>query len=72
VHNKGGAMRATLTIDNEKLELLMKETKSKSKASAVKVAIDEYLKRKKIEKIKSMKGKLEFSMTADEIRHRER
>ncbi len=65
-------MRATLTIDNEKLELLMKETKSKSKASAVKVAIDEYLKRKKIEKIKSMKGKLEFSMTADEIRHRER
>lgn len=65
-------MRATLTIDNNKLELLMKETKSKSKASAVKIAIDEYLKRKKIEKIKSMKGKLEFSMTADEIRHCER
>jgi len=35
----------------------------------VKTAIDEYLKRKKIEKIKSMKGKLEFSITADEIRH---
>jgi Arc/MetJ family transcription regulator len=65
-------MRATVTIDNDKLDLLMKETKSKSKASAVKIAIDEYLKRKKIEKIKSMKGKLEFSMTADEIRHRER
>lgn len=65
-------MRATVTIDNNKLELLMKETKSKSKASAVKIAIDEYLKRKKIEKIKSMKGKLEFSMTADEIRHCER
>ena len=65
-------MRATLTIDNDKLDLLMKETRSKSKASAVQIAIDEYLKRKKIEKIKSMKGKLEFSMTADEIRHRER
>ena len=65
-------MRATVTIDNDKLDLLMKETKSKSKASAVKIAIDEYLKRKKIEKIKSMKGKLEFSMTADEIRHHER
>lgn len=65
-------MRATLTIDNDKLDLLMKETKSRSKASAVKIAIDEYLKRRKIEKIKSMKGKLEFSMTADEIRHRER
>jgi hypothetical protein len=65
-------MRATFTIDNDKLDSLMKETKSKSKASAVKIAIDEYLKRKKIEKIKSMKGKLEFNMTADEIRHRER
>ena len=65
-------MRATVTIDNDKLDLLMKETKSKSKASAVKIAIDEYLKRKKIEKIRSMKGKLEFDMTADEIRHRER
>ena len=65
-------MRATVTIDNDKLDLLMKETKSKSKVSAVKIAIDEYLKRKKIEKIRSMKGKLEFNMTADEIRHRER
>ena len=54
-------MRATFTIDNDKLDSLMKETKSKSKASAVKIAIDEYLKRKKIEKIKSMKGKLEFN-----------
>ena len=65
-------MRATFTIDNDKLDSLMKETKSKSKASAAKIAIDEYLRRKKIEKIKSMKGKLEFIMTADEIRHRER
>ena len=65
-------MRATSTIDNDKLDLLMKETKSKSKASAVKIAIDGYLKRKKIEKIKSMKGKLEFSMTADGIRRYQR
>ncbi len=65
-------MRATVTIEKDKLDILVKETKSRSKASAVKIAIDEYLKRKKIEKIKSMKGKLEFTMTADEIRHRER
>ncbi|MBI5198782.1 MAG: DUF2191 domain-containing protein [Nitrospirae bacterium] len=65
-------MRSTVTIEKEKLDKLLKETKSRSKASAVKVAIDEYLRRKKIEKIKSMKGKLEFTMTADEIRHRER
>ena len=65
-------MRATVTIDKNKLEILMKETKSRSKASAVRVAIDEYLRKKKIEKIKSMKGRMEFTMTADEIRHRER
>ncbi|MEK6580959.1 MAG: DUF2191 domain-containing protein [Nitrospirota bacterium] len=65
-------MRATVTIEKDKLDILMKETKSRSKASAVKLAINEYLKRKKIEKIKSMRGKLEFDMTADEIRHRER
>jgi len=65
-------MRATVTIEKDKLDDLMKETKSKSKASAVKIAINEYLKRKKIDKIKSMKGKLEFDMTADEIRHSER
>lgn len=65
-------MRATVTIEKDKLDTLMKETKSRSKASAVKIAIDEYLRKKKIEKIKSMRGKLEFTMTAGEIRHRER
>ena len=65
-------MRATVTIEKDKLDELLKETKSRSKTSAVRIAIDEYLRKKKIEKIKSMKGKLEFTMTADEIRHRER
>lgn len=65
-------MRATVTIEKEKLDELLKETKSRSKASAVRIAIDEYLKRKKVEKIMALKGKLEFTMTADEIRHRER
>ncbi len=35
-------------------------------------AITEYLRRKKIERIMSMKGKLEFDMDSDEVRHRER
>lgn len=65
-------MRATVTIEKDKLDELVKETKSKSKASAVKIAINEYLRKKKIERIKSMKGKMEFTMTADDIRHRER
>ncbi|MEE8329356.1 MAG: type II toxin-antitoxin system VapB family antitoxin [Thermodesulfovibrionia bacterium] len=65
-------MRSTITIEQEALNRLLKETKAKSKASAVKIAINEYLKRRKIEKIKSMKGKLKFDLSADEIRHSER
>jgi hypothetical protein len=65
-------MRATVTIEKDRMDLLMKETKSRSKTSAVKSAIDDDLRKKKVEKIKSMKGKLEFDRTADEIRHGER
>ena len=65
-------MRATVTIEKDILDALLKETKAKSKATAVKKAIDEYLRRRKIEKIKSMKGKLEFDLTAGEIRYYER
>lgn len=65
-------MRATVTIDKDILDELVKETKAKSKATAVKKAIHEFLKRKKIEKIKSMKRKLEFDLTANGIRHYER
>ncbi len=69
---KGDVMRSTVTIKKEILDRLLKETKTKSKASAVREAINEYLRRKKIEKIKSMKGKMEFDLTAEEIRHYER
>ena len=65
-------MRATVTIEKEILDELLKETKAKSKASAVKKAIDEFLKRKKIERIRTMKGKLGFDLNAYEIRHYER
>ena len=65
-------MRATVTLDKDKLDTLVRETKSRSKASAVTMVIDEYLRRRKIEKIRSMRGRLEFDLTADEIRHHER
>lgn len=65
-------MRATVTIEKDVLDELLKETRAKSKTTAVRKAIHEYLRRKKIEKIKSMKGKLEFDMTAEELRHYER
>ncbi|MEW6408860.1 MAG: type II toxin-antitoxin system VapB family antitoxin [Nitrospirota bacterium] len=65
-------MRSTITIEKDILDELLKETGAKSKATAVKEAIAEYLRHKKIEKIKSMKGKLKFDLTAEELRHYER
>jgi len=65
-------MRATVTIEKDILDELIKETKAKSKATAVRQVVQEYLRHKKIERIKSMKGKLEFDLTAHEIRHYDR
>ena len=64
-------MRTTITLEKEILDDLMKETKDKNKASAVKKVITEFLRQRKIEKIKAMKGKLKFNLSEDEIRHYE-
>ena len=63
-------MRATVTIEKDVLDELVKATGSKS--AAVKEIIEEYLRERKVQKIMSMKGKLSFDLTADEIRHYER
>jgi len=65
-------MRATITMEKDLLEKLLKETKAKTKASAVKLAINEYLRRRKVDKIRSLKGKLEFDLDAEVLRHYER
>ncbi len=65
-------MRSTVTIEKDILDQLVKETKAKTKASAVKLAAAEYLRRKKINKIRSLRGKLEFDLDADELRHHDR
>jgi len=65
-------MRATVTIDSKNLNELLYETKARSKASAVNEAITVYLRQRKIEKIKSLKGKLDFIADLDDLRHRER
>ena len=65
-------MRSTVTIEKEILDQLVKETKAKTKSSAVKKAIAEYLRREKVNKIMSLKGKLEFDLDAEALRHYER
>jgi hypothetical protein len=65
-------MRSTVTIDSARLGELVSETKARSKAAAVNEAIAEFLRRKKVERLKSMRGKLEFAADFDALRHRER
>lgn len=65
-------MRTTITLDGDLVSLLQRVSGAKSKAKAVMVAIQDYLRRRQIEKIKRLKGKIHFSMSADEIRHAQR
>jgi hypothetical protein len=65
-------MRSTVTIEKVMLDQLLAETHAKSKATAVKEVITDYLRRRRVEKIKSMKGTLEFDVSPDELRHYER
>lgn len=64
-------MRTTVTIEKDTIDELMDATKARSKAMAVREAVGEYLRRRKIDKIKSLKGKLEFDEGTAEARHRE-
>ena len=65
-------MRTTVTLEKEALDELLEKTKAKTKASAVREAVSEYLRRRKIDEIKSLKGKLDFDSGTAEVRHRER
>lgn len=64
-------MHTTVSLDSRKVNELLSETGAKSKSEAVSAAINDYLRRRKIEKIKALKGTLEFDLTAEEIRHPE-
>ena len=62
-------MRSTVTIDKYILDELVHESGHKNKAAAVREAVAAYLRQRKREKIKGMKGKLKFDKTAEELRH---
>jgi metal-responsive CopG/Arc/MetJ family transcriptional regulator len=62
-------MRATVTIEKDVLDELVKATGAKNRSAAVRKVIDEYLRKRRVEKIMSMKAKLSFDLTADKIRH---
>lgn len=62
-------MRATVTIDKNILDELMHESGHTNKTTVVQETVTAYLRQRKRVKIKSMKGKLKFDMTGEELRH---
>lgn len=65
-------MRTTVTLDSALVNSLQKASQSKSKARAVVLAIEDYLRRRRVAQIKGLKGKMKFKLSSDEIRHAQR
>ena len=61
-------MRITLDIDNKRLEEVLKLTGEKRKSAAIKKALLEYVRHKKIEELRALAGKIE--LVGDWIDHR--
>ena len=55
-------MRTTLNIDDELLKFVVKETGASTKTEAFHRALQDYARRRKIEKIIALKGKIRFDM----------
>ena len=54
-------MRTTLNLDDEILETVMRETAASTKSQAVRQALADFVRRKKIEKLISLQGKVKFN-----------
>lgn len=65
-------MRTTVTLDSKWVQTAQQVSGAKTKAKAVLAAIQDYVRRSRIAKIKELKGKMKFSLSADEIRHAQR
>jgi len=61
--------RTTITLPSTLVEELMSELKAKSKTDAVITAIRDELMTKKRERIKAMAGRMDFTKSADRLRH---
>jgi hypothetical protein len=53
-------MRATLNIPDRLIDDLIRETKAKSKTKAITLAIEDFLQKKRLEKLLSLEGKLDL------------
>jgi hypothetical protein len=56
----GVAMKSTVTRDAKLIEEVMKVTPAKTKTRAITLALAEHVRRKKIERLRSMLGKVDM------------
>ncbi len=61
--------RATVTLPQDLLTELVELVGARSKTEAVITAVRDEIRQRKLARIKAMAGKMEFSATADELRH---
>ena len=61
--------RTTLTFPTGLLEELVRLSGAKTKTGAVTQAVQDQLQRMRIERVKKAAGTVQFTMTADEMRH---
>ncbi|MBI5789273.1 MAG: type II toxin-antitoxin system VapB family antitoxin [Candidatus Schekmanbacteria bacterium] len=64
-------MRTTLNIDNALVNKLMEITHEKSKTKAITIAIEDYLKKKSLQKILSYQGKLNIENNWQQLEEEE-
>jgi len=64
-------MRTTLNISDALIEELMSVTDTKTKTKAIEAAIREYVRRRKIRKLKSLSGKIDLVDNWQELRESE-
>lgn len=62
-------VRATVTLPQDLLTELVALVGAKSKTEAVLTAVKDEIRLRKAHRIKAMAGSMEFTMSADELRH---
>ncbi|MBI3583038.1 MAG: type II toxin-antitoxin system VapB family antitoxin [Nitrospinae bacterium] len=62
-------MKTTLNIPNRLLDEAIKLAKSKTKKDAVIIALEDFVKKKRIEEALEMEGKLRFKKDWEKSRH---
>jgi len=62
-------MKTTLDLPEDLLKKAMKLSNRKTKTSTIILALEEYIRRKKLERVISMEGALHFSEDMEDARH---